>query len=323
MARVLDVRNLSVTYKNKNKCVYAVSNASFSIDQGDSMGIVGESGSGKSTMAMALLRLLPRKKTVVEGEAGFLGQDLLHISDEQLDKLRWKNLSVVFQKAMNSFSPVHRIGDQIEDIYRIHEPNATRKEAHGQAAKMLALVNLNERVYKLYPHELSGGMLQRVMIAVSLLHEPDLLIMDEATTALDVVTQGQILGELRKMESELKTSRIIITHDISVVSSSCNKIAVMYAGSLLESGHVSEVLARPAHPYTKGLLAAFPPLRGQRVVLESIPGYLPDMAARHEGCIFAARCPEAMEKCKSAAPARTDLGNDHFVSCHLIEVEKQ
>ncbi len=323
MARVLDVRNLSVTYKNKNRSVYAVNGASFSIDQGDSMGIVGESGSGKSTMAMALLRLLPAKKTAVEGEAVFLGQDLLNMPDEQLNKLRWKNLSVVFQKAMNSFSPVHRIGDQIEDIYRIHEPDATRKQAHEQAAKMLSLVNLNERVYRLYPHELSGGMLQRVMIAVSLLHEPELLIMDEATTALDVVTQGQILLELRKMESELKTSRIIITHDISVVSSSCNKVAVMYAGALLESGHVSDVLARPAHPYTKGLLAAFPPLRSRRIVLESIPGFLPDMSVRHEGCIFAGRCPEAMEKCKTAAPARTNLGNDHFVSCHLIEVEKQ
>ncbi|HWQ59294.1 MAG TPA: ABC transporter ATP-binding protein [Clostridia bacterium] len=320
MARVLDVKNLSVTYKNKNKSVFAVRDASFSIDQGDSMGIVGESGSGKSTMAMALLRLLPAKKTAIEGEATFLGQDLLGMPIEELNKIRWKNLSVVFQKAMNSFSPVHRIGDQIEDIYRIHEPGATRKQAQEQATKMLALVNLNERVYRLYPHELSGGMLQRVMIAVSLLHEPDLLIMDEATTALDVVTQGQILSELRKMENELKTSRIIITHDISVVASSCNKIAVMYAGSLLESGPVSEVLARPAHPYTKGLLAAFPPLRGERVILKSIPGFLPDMTVRHEGCIFAQRCPEAIDICKTQAPARCELGGDRFAACHLARV---
>lgn len=323
MALVLDVKNLSVTYKNKSKSVYAVREASFSIDQGDSMGIVGESGSGKSTMAMALLRLLPAKKTMTEGEALFLGQDLLHLSDEELNKLRWKNVSVVFQKAMNSLSPVHRIGDQIEDIYRIHEPEATRRQAHEQATKMLSLVNLNERVYRLYPHELSGGMLQRVMIAVSLLHEPDLLIMDEATTALDVVTQGQILSELRKMESELKTSRIIITHDISVVSSSCNKIAVMYAGSLLESGLVSDVLTKPAHPYTKGLLSAFPPLRSKRAVLESIPGFLPDMAVKHEGCIFAPRCPEAVERCGTAVPARVDLGNGHYAACHLVEGEKQ
>lgn len=321
MACILDIKNLSVTYKNKNKCVYAVCNASFSIDQGDSMGIVGESGSGKSTMAMALLRLLPPKKTIIEGEASFLGQDLLNMSPEQLNKIRWKNLSVIFQKSMNSFSPVHRIGDQIEDIYRIHEPEATRKQAHEQASKMLSLVNLSDRVYRLYPHELSGGMLQRVMIAVSLLHEPELLIMDEATTALDVVTQGQILDELKKMESELNTSRIIITHDISVVATSCNKIAVMYAGSLLESGLVSEVLARPAHPYTKGLLAAFPPLKGRRVILESIPGFLPDMTRIHEGCIFAKRCPEAIEKCAAQTPEQRDLGNGHRAACHLAQAE--
>lgn len=318
--RVLDIKDLNVTYKAKRGGTYAVCGASFSIDRGDSLGVVGESGSGKSTMAMALLQLLPPKKTEVSGCAEFLGEDLFRLPKAALAEIRWKKLSVVFQKSMNSLSPVHRIGSQIEDIYRIHEPDASLKEARDRAIRMLSLVNLNDRVYRLYPHELSGGMLQRVMIAVSLLHEPDLLILDEATTALDVVTQGQILKELRKMEGELNTSRIIITHDMSVVAASCNRIAVMYAGYMLETGPVSKVLKTPSHPYSKGLIAAFPPLKGDRVELKSIPGHLPDMTLRHKGCIFASRCGQVTEQCRKERPEHKDMGGGHRVSCHFAEV---
>ena len=319
MARILEAKNLNVTYQNKRQSVFATVDASFELDAGDSMGIVGESGSGKSTMAMGLLRLLPERTAKVEGQAIFMGRDLFTMTKAELDAIRWKNLSVVFQKSMNSFSPVHRIGDQIEDIYRIHEPLATKEEVRARAARMLQMVNLNDRVHKLYPHEMSGGMLQRVTIAVSLLHEPDLLIMDEATTALDVVTQGQILSELKKMESELKTSRIIITHDMSVVAASCNKIIVMYAGNIVERGLVSTVMTNPSHPYTHGLLQSFPPLKGERVVLKSIPGFLPDLSIKHPGCVFASRCEHAEERCHTEKPVETDMGMDHYVACHLAK----
>jgi len=206
---ILDVRNFNVTYVNKYKKVYAVKDANFSINRGDSLGIVGESGSGKSTMAMALLRLLPEKSTEISGSAYFLGKDLVKLSEEELKKLRWKELSVVFQKSMNSLSPVHRIRTQVEDIYRVHNPKATREEIAERFIHLLKLVNLSDRVYNLYPHELSGGMLQRVSIAISLINNPKLLIMDEATTALDVVTQGQILDEVVKMEKEMDMTRIM------------------------------------------------------------------------------------------------------------------
>ena len=196
MEHLLDVRDLNSTYLNKSRNVQAVRHANFTIDKGDSLGLVGESGSGKSTMAMGMLRILPQDSIQMTGSALFMGKDLVTISDEEMNKLRWKEIAVVFQKAMNSLSPVHRIGMQIEDIYHVHEPKATKKEIHDRTMELLKLVNMPERVYKLYPHEMSGGMLQRVAIVISLLHSPKLLVFDEATTALDVVTQGQILEEV-------------------------------------------------------------------------------------------------------------------------------
>jgi peptide/nickel transport system ATP-binding protein len=317
--RVLEVRGLSVDYKNKNARIYAVNDVWLDLDRGDSMGIVGESGSGKTTLAMAILRLLPGAQTETRGRVDFLGRDLFSLGEEEINRLRWKRLSAVFQRSMNSFSPVHRIGPQIIDIFRVHEPEASRELIYEKMDRILRMVNLNSRVYRLYPHEMSGGMLQRVTIAASLLHEPDLLIMDEATTALDVVTQGQILSELRKMERELHTSRLIITHDMSVVAASCNRITVMYAGFVVESGPAAPVLQNPAHPYTRGLIAAIPSLRGERTELRGIPGFLPDLSRRVSGCAFAPRCRRAGEPCAASAPPPVDLGQGRRVFCHLPE----
>ncbi|GFN34991.1 ABC transporter ATP-binding protein [Tepidimicrobium xylanilyticum] len=313
---ILEVKDFNVTYVNKHKRVYAVKNVNFNIDKGDSLGLVGESGSGKSTLAMALLRLLSKKSTEISGTANFLGRDLVNLSEEELKEIRWKEISVVFQKSMNSLSPVHRIRTQVEDIYRVHNPKAAKEEIRDRFTYLLKLVNLSDRVYNLYPHELSGGMLQRVSIAISLLNNPKLLIMDEATTALDVVTQGQILDEVVKMEKEMDMTRIMITHDMSVVATSCNKVAVMYAGEMMEMGYVKEVLKNPLHPYTEGLIASFPSLKGKKEKLKSIEGFLPDLSKRYEGCIFAPRCSKVMDICKKK-PAEVKMDNGTVVRCHL------
>ena len=316
MGAILTVKVLNVTYINKTRRVMAVRRASFSIDKGDSLGIVGESGSGKSTLAMALLRLHP-KSTEITGEALFDGKDLLSISEAEMNELRWMKLAVVFQKAMNALSPVHRISTQIEDIYRVHCPSASGEEIQERAMELLKLVNLPPRVYRLYPHEMSGGMLQRVAIAISLLHHPQLLIFDEATTALDVVTQGQILREILEMEKTLETTRIMITHDMSVVATTCNKVAVMYAGELMEFGMVKDVLTRPRHPYTQGLQDSFPSLKGENPKLLSIPGFLPDLSKDIPGCVFAPRCAHATERCRREKPPMTKTSEAGQAACWL------
>lgn len=319
MEKLLELKDVSVTYQNKSKSVYAVRGATFSIEKGDSLGVVGESGSGKSTLAMALLRLQNEKTTKITGEALFLGKDLLKLTQEEMNQYRWTGIAVVFQKAMNALSPVHRISEQVEDIYRVHEPKATKKEIADRMVYLLKLVNLPERVYHLYPHEMSGGMLQRVAIAISLLHSPKLLIFDEATTALDVVTQGQILEEVVQMEKELDMTRIMITHDMSVVAASCNKIAVMYAGEFMEIGTVQNVMKNPMHPYTQGLMTSFPSLKGERKELSAIPGFLPDLSNPGEGCIFAPRCKKATEQCRKQKPNQVVLEDGRSICCWLYE----
>ncbi len=318
MENVLTVNNMNVTYINKEKRVMAVRNASLSVSKGDSLGIVGESGSGKSTLAMALLGLLPNRSVIISGKAVFLGdKNLLCISEKELNELRWLKIAVVFQKAMNSFSPVHRIRTHFEDIYRVHVPNADKEEIRAVAMRMLKKLNLPERVYNLYPHEMSGGMLQRTAIAISLMHSPQLLIFDEATTALDVVTQGQILAEIVQMEKELETTRIMITHDMSVVAESCNKIAVMYAGEIMETGLVKNVMTKPLHPYTQALLKSFPSLKGEKKRLESIPGFLPDLSKEIPNCVFEPRCPFAGERCRREKPQLAETGENGHVACFL------
>lgn len=317
---ILDVKNLNVVYAAKEREVLAVDNVSFSINRGDSLGIVGESGSGKSTLAMGLLRLLPKNSAQVEGTAEFKGKDILALSEAEFNKIRWKEISVVFQKSMNALSPIHKIGSQFEDIYKVHNDKASKEEIKSRILKLFKLVNLSERVYNLYPHELSGGMLQRTSIALSLLHEPPLVILDEATTALDVVTQGQILSEIKKLEKEIEMTRIMITHDMSVVANSCDKVAVMYAGRLMEFGLVKDVIGNSKHPYTIGLLNAYPVLRGEKTDLKGIPGSLPDLSKRVQGCIFADRCSRTVDRCLKERPECRELEQGHIVACHFAEV---
>lgn len=316
---ILEIRDLCVTYLSGQKRVKAVDHVSMDIEQGDSLGIVGESGSGKSTMALAILRLHDPRVTEVTGQILFDGEDLLSADPDRLKQLRWKELSVVFQRSMNSLSPVHRIGKQFEDIYRVHEPKASTKDIRARVVRLFEMVNLAPRVYDLYPHELSGGMLQRINIALSLLFDPKLLIMDEATTALDVVTQGQILSEIKDLEKQISVTRLMITHDLSVVATSCKKIIVMYAGQLMEFGYVEDVLRHPYHPYTQGLIQSFPSLHGDKSALKSIPGTLPDLSAPPEGCIFAPRCGKACDACFRTRPGEVRMDGVHKVACHLYK----
>lgn len=316
MTAALDVKNLNVRYNTADRKVYACTGVNLVVEEQESVGIVGESGSGKSTLAMSILRLLPKNVAEVTGHAYLGDRDLLALDQKELNQVRWKEISAVFQKSMNSFSPVHKISSQMMDIYRIHYPNAHTTEIKNRIYELFELVNLSDRVYNLYPHELSGGMMQRISIAVSLLHNPKVLIMDEATTALDVVTEGQILSEIMDLEKKLNLTRIMITHDISVVASTCKKIAVMYAGAIMESGAVTDVLVHPQHPYTRALKKSFSNFTGEKSALRGIPGSLPNLTEEIPGCVFAPRCTAATEICRGEKPGRHPIGDTWHVYCH-------
>ena len=317
---LLELKNVNVRYIMKDKKVHACQHVSLEIEEQDSIGIVGESGSGKSTLASAVLRLLPHRITQVDGEILYNGKDLLKLTKDEMDALRWTDLSIVFQKSMSALSPVHKVGAQMEDVYRVHFPNADKNEIKQRVYDLFKVVNLSDRVYELYPHELSGGMMQRVSIALSLLHNPRLLVLDEATTALDVVTQSQILREIMSLEQNLNVTRIMITHDVSVVALTCKKIAVMYAGRLMESGETKDVLVNPQHPYTQGLLKSFPSFKGAKNDLRGIPGSLPDLSQDIPGCVFAPRCPFATEKCRTVEPELKTINEkgNWKVACHKV-----
>lgn len=317
---LLQINNLNITYNTNNKSVMAVRNFNLTLNNQESIGIVGESGSGKSTLAMAILRLLPLG-TEVNGQILLENNNLLTMSSEEFNKIRWSNISLVFQKSMNSLSPVHKIGAQMIDICKLQNFDKTKNEIKNDIFDLFKLVNLPNNTFNSYPHELSGGMLQRVNIAISLLFYPKLLIFDEATTALDVVTQGQILDEIIELEKKLKLSRIMITHDLSVVASSCKKIAVMYAGELLEVGYVNDVLNTPLHPYTLQLLNSYPNLKTKKTKLEGIPGSLPDLSIIQNGCIFAPRCKYANSICFNQKPKIINFENERCVACHYTRGE--
>ena len=317
---ILSLKDVSVTYHSSDKEVHAINHITLDVEENESLGIVGESGSGKTTLIMAILRLLNEKSSTVTGEALLEGEDLISMSPERLSEIRWTKMAIVFQKAMNALSPVHKIGHFISDLYRVHESEASKEEVRRRIEECLELVNLPKRVFDLYPHELSGGMLQRVSIAMSLILDPKLLVMDEATTALDVVTQNQILSEIMRLEEGRGITRIMITHDMSVVATTCKKVAVLYAGSLMEVGPVEEVLVDPVHPYTRGLVDSFPTFTvDTHEPLKSIAGSLPDLANLPAGCVFAARCPKATEICFREAPEMKQYGPRHTAACHMAE----
>jgi peptide/nickel transport system ATP-binding protein len=308
---LLDLKNLSIEYKLSDGKLKAVDDVSLTLDNGDILGLVGESGCGKSTLIKGIINLLPSNGKVIEGEVVFNDQVLNKLSVEEMRKKRWKEISLITQSAMNSLNPVYKVGKQIIEPMMEHD-NTPKDQAIKKAEQLFELVGLEKGRLEDYPHQYSGGMKQRAIIAMSLALDPKLIIADEPTTALDVIVQSQILERINMLLSQYDGSMILVTHDISVVAQTCTKVAVMYGGKIVEYGDVNQVLKRPNHPYTMGLKNAFPSLVGEKKELISIEGTPPDLSREIIGCRFAERCPFVQEKCKKGQISKTSVENGYF-----------
>ncbi len=316
---LLEVKNLSIYYYTLAGTVRAVENVSFTIDKKEWVSFVGESGSGKSTVAYALLNLVPSPGKIVNGEIIFEGKNILGLTKDELREIRGKEISMVFQDPMTSLDPLRKIGDQIVEVMTEH--GMEKDEAYNRAKELLRKVNLPEDRMGYYPHQLSGGQRQRIAIAIAMAFNPKLLIADEPTTALDVIVQDAIMDLIESLKKE-GTSIFFVTHDISLAAERSDKIAVMYAGKLVEFGKVEQILENPLHPYTQSLLASVPDLWSEKEI-KAIPGYPPDLRNPPSGCRFHPRCPVFKEKvtlkgvCDFIEPETIEIEKGHFVSCHL------
>ncbi|MGZ8514588.1 MAG: ABC transporter ATP-binding protein [Candidatus Limnocylindrales bacterium] len=315
-APLLEVDDLKTYFELSSGVVHAVDGVSFKLDYGEALGIAGESGCGKTTTALSLVQLLPSNAKIEGGSIKLFGIDLVPKTERQLRRYRWREISIVFQGAMNALNPVQRVRDQIaEPIER--RLSLSRADSLRRAGELLDLVGIPKKRGAAYPHELSGGMRQRAMIAMALACDPAIIIGDEPTTALDVMVQAQILALLERLRDELNLSLILITHDLSVIAETCDRVLIMYAGRVAEEGSVREVFARPRHPYTQKLLSAFPNIQADRRTLDVIPGSPPDLRTPPPGCRFHPRCAFAMPVCSEVVPPEVTLGNGVRVACHL------
>ncbi|WP_287178007.1 ABC transporter ATP-binding protein [Mesorhizobium sp.] len=319
---LLDVRNLETHFYGEESVTRALGGVSFQVKKGETVGVVGESGCGKSVTALSILRLLPKLTArTVGGEVRFHGRDLLDLSDREMRKIRGHRIAMIFQEPMTSLNPVYTVGRQIAEAVQIHT-NATRSVAMAKAEEMLRLVRIAdpERRVNNYPHEMSGGMRQRAMIAMALACSPELLIADEPTTALDVTIQAQILRLIVDLKERMGTSVIFITHDLGVVAETCQRVIVMYAGRIVEQASVTDLFARPAHPYTQGLMRSVPDRRhGRQRRLPEIPGIVPSLREPIVGCSFAPRCPFAIDICRDKMPVLRDVGSSQAAACWRAE----
>ena len=316
-APLLVVKDLRTHFKLDSGWVRAVDGVSFRLNDGEALGIAGESGCGKTTTALSLVRLLPSNARIRKGSSiELFGIDLVPKTEDQLRRYRWREISIVFQGAMSALNPVRRVGEQIAEPieFRLGEP---KERARRRAAELLELVGIPRKRAEAYPHELSGGMRQRVMIAMALACDPAIVIGDEPTTALDVMVQAQILKLLEQLRQELGLSLILITHDLSVIAETCDRTLVMYAGRVAEEGPVRQIFRAPRHPYTSKLLGAFPSIQADRRTLDTIPGQLPDLRDPPSGCRFHPRCPAAMAVCKEIVPPEVLFPDGVRVACHL------
>lgn len=316
---ILEVQDLKTYFTITKGKVKAVDGVSFVLNKGESIGLVGESGCGKTTTALSIIKLLPEEGRVEGGKILFEGKDITNIDEDQLSDFRWKEVSMIFQGAMNALNPVKKVCDQIAEPILLHE-KITKKEALERVRELFELVELDTNLMYSYPHEFSGGMRQRAIIAMALACNPKLIIGDEPTTALDVMVQAQILDLINSLRRKLNMSMIMITHDLSIITETCDKVAIMYAGQIVELGETEEVVANSLHPYTKKLISAFPNIYGERRMVDSIPGDPPDLYNPPEGCRFAERCHMKKDTIciPGEAPPLIDYtGNGHYVACHL------
>ncbi len=314
---ILDVQGLTTYYQTLSGSVRAVENVSFSVDEGEALGIAGESGCGKSTVALSLLKILPSGGRIRAGKIIFDKVDLVPLSENEMRKIRWSGISIVFQGAMNALNPVYKVGDQISEAITVHESGVAGADVKERVAKLLETVGIEPSRADNYPHEFSGGMRQRALIAMALAANPKLLIGDEPGTALDVIVQAQTLKLLRDLKDRLGLSMILISHDLSIIAETCEKVAIMYAGKIVEYGDTVSVFKHPLHPYTQGLIKAFPSIKGERVRLTSIPGQPPDLLRPPPACRFNPRCPYVMDVCKKVEPLLKEQEKAHTVACHL------
>jgi peptide/nickel transport system ATP-binding protein len=320
---LIEVQDLVVEYVLPNRRVRAVDNVSLTINAGEIIGLAGESGCGKSTAAHALLQILREPAEITGGRILFRGEDLLAMKEEQLRTFRWRHISLVFQSAMDALNPLLRVGDQFVDLLQAHE-RIRKAEALARAAELLDLVGIDKRRVRAYPHELSGGMRQRVVIAMALALRPELVVMDEPTTALDVVVQREILQEISDLKDELGFAVLFITHDLSLLIEFADRIAIMYAGEIVEEAPAETLFRRPDHPYTVGLMNSFPPLTGELKRMTGIPGAPPDLGDPPSGCRFHPRCPHCTGEDQqlyrlqtTERPVLRPVAPDHLVACHL------
>ncbi len=323
---LLEITDLSVEYRVGESVVRAVDTVSLSLAPGGALGIVGESGCGKTSLGLAIPALLPANARVATGSVTLEGRTLTELTERELNALRWTSVALVFQGAMNALNPVQRVDKQIREAITTHEPATSRAEADRRVLELLEVVGIAPGRARSYPHEFSGGMRQRAMIAMALACRPALLIADEPTTALDVISQAQILALLASLRRTNNLSLMMISHDLSAIKRVCDTIAVMYAGQVVEYGTTDEVLGRrgrpaaAAHPYTQALIRTHPDLDGERTLAEGLGGHPPDLSTEIVGCRFADRCPSVMEVCRRGAPPTIEVAPGHVARCHLLEV---
>lgn len=312
---VIEVNDLTMHYTTRKGPVFAVDDVSFHVGRGEAIGLVGESGCGKTSVAITLLKLLPNNAEILKGEIKLNGTNVVPLRNKDMNKFRWNNISMVFQAAMNSLNPVYTVEDQILEAMREHVPHLSDQEMDEKIDHLFDLVGLDPALKSQYPHQYSGGMRQRAVIAMALSCDPDLIIADEPTTALDVIVQDAILKRVREIQTELDMAMIYISHDIAVIAEVSERVGVMYAGNLVEMASTETIFHQPLHPYTMGLMSSFPSIAGEKTELVTLPGEPPDLLDPPDACRFHPRCPYATEICREEEPEFEEISEDHFVAC--------